>query len=473
VIGLLGLAAAACAQARGGMVAPSNEPAARLLFAGDVMLGRGIARAAAADPAALFAGVRLQLSSADLAAANLESPLTSRPHLSSRGPNALEADPASARVLAAAGFDAMSVANNHAGDAGPATVTDTVRALKAAGIAPLGTGTRVIRVRSLRVALLAFDATGEGPPGVTRWNETRARRAVARARGSADIVAVGVHGGIEYVPAPDPYLTRLGRLLASWDVDIVWGQGPHVVQPIRVIDPDGDGRRTVVATSLGNLLFDQHYPRTRRGAVLEVLAGRDGVRALRIGTTGNEQGPVRFLGWRQPHGDAVALGDAWWEIARPVIPARQAHRRTIAGFRGDVLDAAAGDPDGDGRTDLVVAFRRPYRRTPVNILFPRRKLVDARGRTAHVGIYRPADIRPRWVAGMLLRPVAAVAPCTGALAVAYSTLDDPAVTGMGAWRWSGFGFLPLPDLAGPGRPGCADVDGDGRLDPVVLERSSR
>ena len=90
------------------------------LFAGDVMLGRGVAPVAAADPHALFAGVRDEISAADLAVANLESPLTLRRHLPAFGPNALEARPASAALLRGAGFDALAIANNHAGDAGPA-----------------------------------------------------------------------------------------------------------------------------------------------------------------------------------------------------------------------------------------------------------------------------------------------------------------------------------------------------------------
>jgi hypothetical protein len=88
-------------------------------------------------------------------------------------------------------------------------------------------------------------------------------------------------------------------------------------------------------------------------------------------------------------------------------------------------------------------------------------------------MYRPGDLRPRWVAGTLIRPVVALAPCDGALAVAYSTLDRPAVVAASAWRWGGFGFVPLPELAGSGTPSCADVDGDGASDPLVLGRSSR
>ena len=141
----------------------------RLILGGDVMLGRGVAGLARTRPAALLGGIAPQLGGADLAIANLESPLTNRPHLASKGPNALEAKPATARLLRAAGFDAMAIANNHAGDAGPLTTSDTTRALAAAGLGVIGASYMplVLLSRGLRVAFLSFDDTGEGPrPGV-------------------------------------------------------------------------------------------------------------------------------------------------------------------------------------------------------------------------------------------------------------------------------------------------------------------
>jgi hypothetical protein len=246
----------------------SGDSTISLLFAGDVMLGRGVAQAAA-DPANILAGARAELTAADLAVANLESPLTERAHDPAFGPNALEARPAGALLLAAAGFDAFGIANNHAGDAGPRTVIDTLGALSRARIVAVGGGPtaavayepRLVEVHGVRVALLAFDATGVGPragvatPGIASWNETAVRKAVQRARAEADVVAVGIHGGTEYVTAPDPSIMAHARQLASWGADIVWGQGPHVAQPVRVIRARVDGRPTVVASSLGNLVF--------------------------------------------------------------------------------------------------------------------------------------------------------------------------------------------------------------------------
>lgn len=486
---LLVLLAACVTPPRAGPTGPETPSGAsvRLLFAGDVMLGRGVAALVAGDDgSALFEGVRPVISSADLAMANLESPLTDQMHLVSSGPNALEADPAAAGWLADAGFDAMSVANNHAGDAGPATVPDTLDALHDARVHAVGGGEDAddafaptfMDVEGVTVALLAFDATGQGSraaagaAGVAWWDPNLVRRSVTAARAAADIVAVAIHGGTEYVPARDAYLWSVARQLATWGVDVVWGHGPHVVQPIGVIDPDGDGRPTVVATSLGNLLFDQHIPGTREGALLEVLVGPGGALAFRVGRVEHPDGPVTFDGWRAPRADAVALDGAWWTPVSGVKPIQIERPAGLAGFHGDVVNAALGDADGDGRREVVVAFRRPFEPTNVNVLLPRRIWRDALGRTAHVGVYRPRTLRPEWVAGTLVRPVGSLAVCDGSLAVSYTALDDPAPVAAGAWIWREFGFRPLPDLERPGIPACADVDGDGRVDPLVLRRSS-
>jgi len=467
--------------AAGGSHGASAGGTVRLIFGGDVMLGRGVARANARHPEAILAGIRIELGSADLAVANLESPLTTRRHLPRYGPNALEAKPASAQLLRNAGFDAMAIANNHAGDAGPQTVPDTIRALTVHGLAVLGAGEstaaafrpHVVRLRGIRIALLSFDATGQGPrsgphrAGVAWWDERRAHRAVEQARAEADVVVVGIHGGAEYVPESDPYIERIGRLLAAWGVDVVWGSGPHVVHPVQILR---GGRPTVLATSLGNLVFDQHIPGTDRGVLLEVLAGRNGVRAFRVGSTAIADGRVSFGAWRLPRGDAAAIEGSWWSLPRRVTPVPQRHLRAIRGFEGIVVDAAVGDVEDNGRLDLAVSFRRRFKPTNVSGLVPRKQLVDRHGRAAHVGLYRPRDLKSRWVAGTVLEPVQRLAPCTGYLAVAYSTLNDPTVVATGAWRWKGFGFTQLPDLPGAGIPGCTDVDGDGKLDPVVLDR---
>ena len=464
----------------------------RVLLAGDVMLGRGMAALVARDPETVLSGVRHLVAGADVAAANLESPLTRRPH-TSPNVNALEADPAAAGAVALGGFDVLSIANNHAGDAGPESVVDTLEAVEEAGMSVVGGGRDLDRARSavlvesggLRIAFLAFDATrggtaaGPDSPGVMHWDEQRARDAVAEARGDADLVIVGLHGGIEYLADTDPGQLRLAERLASWGGDIVWGHGPHVLQPVSVIDRVGGGS-TVVATSLGNLLFDQRRTGTTRGGVLEILADRGGAFAYRLGITRNDQGRVHLDHWDLPGGDAALLDDGWWVPLRepdgerapsrepdPAVPDLAAWE----GFDGDVVDARVGDVTGDGLRDVVVSFRRTFRPTLITEQIPDRAWADEHGRAAHLGVYDPRG-RPEWVAGTMFRPVAWVAVCDGALALAFDQLHDPRIVATGAWQWDAFGFSAAVELPGPGEPGCADIDGDGLLDPYIERESA-
>ena len=476
------------AMSSGGRASAQRPGVVRILIGGDVLLGRAVGTVVAEDPSSIFFDIQTQVRSADIAIANLESPVTARPPVAGR-PNALEADPAAAAPLAAAGFDAMSVANNHAGDAGLGGFLDTLDALRGAGIDPLGggedaasaTAPTVLDRNGVRVALLTFDATLNGPeagsdrPGVAWWSPAVARSAIANARASADVVVVGLHGGTEYSSRPDAYIGAIARRSAAWGADVVWASGPHVVQPVRVLPADPAGRRSVIATSLGNLVFDQTQPGTTTGALLEVLAGRDGVLAERVGATAGGDLRAHFTGWVPPSGDAGELVDGWWSLLRPVVPAVAVAPERLPrppGRRATIVAAAVGDVDGDGHDEIVVAYRSAFHPTRVNALYPHRRWTDRKGLAAHLGIWRAGDLAPVWIAGTVLRPVTALAVCGRELAVAYSTLLDPRVVAVGVWRWNGFGFASATDLAGPGRPACADVDRDGSLDAAFLGRSS-
>jgi hypothetical protein len=225
--------------------------------------------------------------------------------------------------------------------------------------------------------------------------------------------------------------------------------------------------------------------------------GRDVV-ALRLGT----QGPVAIrhgsvgdapigepidaddVTWQLPVADAVYLDGGWWS---PLASAGHAAgrlpddrliseiRETIAPAddgrgRDRLYRAVLGDVIPDGEIDLVVAFRRPFQRTFINATRPARFWRDRAGMSAHLGIYDPATLRPRWVAGTLVHPVVDLAVCDGHLAVAYGRLDRRGVAETGSWRWQGFGFVVSEALPGGGEPACVDVDGDGRLDPAILGR---
>lgn len=461
-----------------------GSPTIRLAFVGDVMLGRGVAAVVEGDPGSVFERLRPMLVDADIAFANLESPLTTRPHLS--GENALEADPAGADLLAGAGFDVLGLANNHAGDAGPEAVLDTLGALESAGLAGVGAGASedeasaplLLNVEGVTVGVLAIDLSG-GPaatsdtPGVNGWDMNRARADVIELRESADVVVVGLHGGVEYLTRPDPALATVVGLLADWGADVVWGHGAHVPYPVEV--RTGARSSSVLAPGLGNALFDQTMPRTTEGTALEVIVDADGVVAMRTGLVAIEAGRSTFEGWSTPTGDAVALDGDWWTPVRPWTQDAPASAEVAAGsplqpgFTG--IARGLGDVTGTGETDLVISYRRPATDEPAHDAIPEVTWEDEFGRSAHLAVYTEEG-RMRWGSALLFQPIGAIAVCDGSMALGFSTLDSPQVVAGGAWVWDGFGFRTAPILPGRASPACADIDNDGHSDPVLTGRTT-
>jgi len=204
------------------------------------------------------------LASTDLAMGNLEGPLLeggSTGKCARSRPGRCYAFRMPVRYagrLRDAGFKAMSLANNHAGDFGAEGRVSTRAALDAAAIAHSGEPGDVARlqVKGRRLALVAF-ATSDAT------NDLRdlegARRLVADLAREADLVVVSFHGGAEgaaheHVPrgAEEFYGEDRGdlRAFAAAMVDsgaaLVFGHGPHVARGMEV----RQGR--LVAYSLGN-----------------------------------------------------------------------------------------------------------------------------------------------------------------------------------------------------------------------------
>ena len=123
-----------------------------------------------------------------------------------------------------------------------------------------------------------------------------------------------------------------------------------------------------------------------------------------------------------------------------------------------------------GSADLVIAYRRDASGHPVHEAFANVDWVDDDGRSAHLGLYSGSG-RLRWAAAIMLQPVGVVAACDGSLALGFTTLDDPDVIAGGAWFWDGFGFRTASMLPGPSLPSCADIDGDGRTEPILTDRA--
>jgi capsule synthesis protein PGA_cap len=265
-------------------------------FVGDVMLGSAFPDETGGllppdDGARLLEEVGPILRAADVAFGNLEGPLvdsgTSEKCARSKPGRcyAFRVPTRYGKYLADAGFDVMSVANNHAGDFGEAGRASTRSILDALGIRHAGAPGEIARleVRGTRIALVAF-STSSGTNDLRDLAE--AARLVKAAREGADLVVVSFHGGAEgadrqHVPqGREEFLGEdrgdvraFAHAVVDAGADLVVGHGPHVVRAMELY------RGRLVAYSLGNFAtyggFNLSGP-NGLSLVLEVRLAPDG-----------------------------------------------------------------------------------------------------------------------------------------------------------------------------------------------------
>jgi hypothetical protein len=165
------------------------------------------------------------------------------------------------KYLREAGFDVMSVANNHALDFGSAGQISTRKSLEANGIKHAGGdrarfSTAYLEVKGKKVAFIGF-AHNTVSPNVN--DLVTAKRLVQEADKLADIVVVSFHGGAEgaaYQNVPKQTevffgekrgnLPLFARTVIDAGADLVLGHGPHVLRGMEIY------KDRLIAYSLGN-----------------------------------------------------------------------------------------------------------------------------------------------------------------------------------------------------------------------------
>jgi poly-gamma-glutamate capsule biosynthesis protein CapA/YwtB (metallophosphatase superfamily) len=271
---------------------------------GDIMLGRrvGEAAAAAGDPGAPLRPMERRLAGADLTVGNLESTLSTA-GAPRQGSDSFAADPTVLPALAHAGFDLLSLANNHTGDYGPRAFRQTMHRIDRTTIARVGAGVDsraawrsvVLRANGLRFGFVAFNAIGETPratathPGVAEvrmdprtgpLNHGDLHRLTTTIQSLArrtDVVIALPHWGEQYTTVPVPDQRKVGAAMIDAGADLVVGGHPHWVQGIQM------HRGHLIVNCLGNFIFDMDFSQqTEEGVVLELVFWGDDLLAARF-----------------------------------------------------------------------------------------------------------------------------------------------------------------------------------------------
>ncbi|WP_395726876.1 CapA family protein [Nakamurella sp.] len=198
----------------------------------------------------MLAAQQAYVAGADIGICHLETPLAPAGGPFSGYPS-FSVPPQVLPALVRSGYDACSTASNHTFDRGTDGIDRTLDDLDAAGLLHDGSYRTeadsrrpvIINTPNGRVGLIsvAYDFNGltlDEPwqAGTIDTGAILAKAHAARAAG-ADLVVVAMHGGEEYDSTPNAQQKAAAKaLLASPDVDLVYGHHAHVVQPMEKID---------------------------------------------------------------------------------------------------------------------------------------------------------------------------------------------------------------------------------------------
>ncbi len=295
-----GLPSAPVERARFQPPSPPEPGEAAVLFVGDVL--------PLADRDYLGAA-RPLLQGADLAICNLECPLSTHGAMTplklddrgraKRNEYLFRAPPSQAKRLSDAGFDAVTLANNHVMDYGAQALLETLDHLDHAGLQHTGAGADeeaarrplILQAAGQTIAVLAY-VSASTLPGIEHFaatqelagtvfvhgdghgrprEQTRAllRNDLAAAREHADFVVVCLHWGREAGREPKPLQSSLAHWCIDCGADMVVGHHPHVLQGVELY------RGRPIAYSLGNFAFPTRWESNHYSGALE-LRLRDG-----------------------------------------------------------------------------------------------------------------------------------------------------------------------------------------------------
>ncbi len=253
-----------------------------------------------------FKGLGGVLDGTDILFANLEGVLSARCHNEFLAFGGL---PEMAEAIRKAGFDIITLANNHAFEHGADVLKETIHYCKKAGLkicglrgdGPYYCEPVILEKKGVLIGVLAYNWIGlwdqdeidqylatvnDGLVNYT-WDRDQVKsyrdrqqiqrknrcviQDVKRLKNDVDVIILLPHWGYEWTIYPPYGVILEARSFIDAGVDLIIGSHPHVAQGIEVY------KNKVIAYSLGNFLFDPQPEKSFTGMVFECVFGKDGI----------------------------------------------------------------------------------------------------------------------------------------------------------------------------------------------------
>ena len=291
---------AAMAELQSVLAALMADEVVRITAVGDIMLDRYLGEKIAnrgqidypfAKMLDIFAG-------ADLLTGNFESSLGDVGEPADKIYQ-FQSPPGAAQTLANAGFDYVTLANNHAFDYGAEALLQGIDLLDAQGVATVGAGmddaaaraAYITQTNGLTIASVGFvhvpkegagfgfdteSWTATADTAGLAWGapETIAADVAALAATEPDLIVVHLHSGYEYIEEPSEEQAAAAHAAIDAGADVVIGHHAHILQGIEYYNGG------VIVYGLGNFAF--HIDGVVETAVMNLWLDADGVRQLEL-----------------------------------------------------------------------------------------------------------------------------------------------------------------------------------------------
>lgn len=236
----------------------------KLLAVGDILLSGSVAEMIKnnghEEP---FTFVLEEFKKTDLVFGNLEGPFSNRGN-PLKNKCCLYSPPETLKSLKSAGFNVLSLANNHIFDYGYEGFEDTISLLKENNISWFGAGRNlkeartpaIVSINNLSIGFLGYSWDFIGSINVAKnkfgtapLSEKLILEDVKKLRERTDMVVVSLHWSYDRENYPLPSQRKLAHKIIDAGANLILGHHPHVLQGIEEYNSG------VIVYSLGNFIF--------------------------------------------------------------------------------------------------------------------------------------------------------------------------------------------------------------------------
>jgi poly-gamma-glutamate synthesis protein (capsule biosynthesis protein) len=250
-----------------------SESPARLLFTGDLMIGRHIETLSGLYGEQYpFEKITKTLESHDAVIANLEGPLVAAHAKTPNGSFEFSFPTTTATLLKREHIEYVTLANNHTYDQGDEVLQSMRQYLGVAGVTVFGDPIKIGNASFIATTIAGRNVVLVGYNATYTFDTTEAVRLVQKTQEEHQgaYIVVCIHWGEEYELLPTGAQHTIGQALIDGGADVVIGSHPHVVQGVELY------KGKPIFYSLGNFIFDQYFSdEVKEGLLVGVSLGKD------------------------------------------------------------------------------------------------------------------------------------------------------------------------------------------------------